>query len=441
MSLLATLQSFVLQHRDCADLVALLAAVACYAAAFARRRQPHLAILGIVAGGFIISFAMAMDPFLHPWDERFHAVVAKHLMTDPFTPTLYNDPALAKSLNWTHTYVWLHKPPLSLWLIAASLRIFGVSTLAVRLPSIVLLGAAVWATFRLGSYWFSPRVGLLAAFLHSLNGQLIGLASGRESTDHPDSIFSSLIAIGVLIAVVQLRRGGLGLAFAVGAVTGLAILTKWLPGLIILGLWLVGLHRQSRPLRVKVTNIALALLACTMVVAPWQIHILRAFPAQAAFESAYNRRHIWEALEGHDGSLFFHVASVPRLYGWLALLPMGWFSRTYARRRGDPNAQLVVLWFAVPYIFFSFVATKMVSYAMISAPAVFIMISVGIKRLRECAIQQTRPLWQRRLALGLALLLVALPVRSTLRHWRPFHESHADQQVAHDPVGSMFFAP
>lgn len=437
----AAAQQCVLRHRDAADVVAFLLAAACYATAIAVRRRPDRAIACIVAGGVVLALAMAMDGPLHRWDERFHAVVGKSLLRDPLTPILFDDPARAGKMNWTRARVWLHKPPLSLWLIAGSLYTFGVSTLAVRLPSIALFAVAVWATHRLGALWFSARVGLVAAALHSLNGHLLSLASGRVPTDHPDSVFVSLVGIGVLVAMGQLRRSGRLLAIAVGTITGLALLTKWLPGLLILGLWGAAMARAPGRLRSRGVDVGLAVAALLAVALPWQLHIWRAFPAEAAFESAYNVRHLREALEGHTGSALYHVARFPRLFGELAWLAVGWFVWNAARRRSEGDV-VVILWFAVPYLFFSLVATKMPSYVMIAAPAVFLMIGAAVVRLVDDVRAQDAGVWRRRLGVLLAVLLVALPARFTLERWRPLHNEQPPlASEPGDPLSALFAAP
>src|ERR1041385_4766087 len=66
---------------------------------------------------FLFIVACLLDPFLNPWDERFHALVAKNLMNHPLMPTLYDDTILNMDYydNWAHYHIWLHKPPLFLW--------------------------------------------------------------------------------------------------------------------------------------------------------------------------------------------------------------------------------------------------------------------------------------------------------------------------------------
>lgn len=55
----------------------------------------NYSVFFLVASGLsIFSFAALLDPFINMWDERFHALVAKNMMNNPFKPMLYNDPVV-----------------------------------------------------------------------------------------------------------------------------------------------------------------------------------------------------------------------------------------------------------------------------------------------------------------------------------------------------------
>jgi len=105
---------------------------------FRKHKTPALVLL-VLGALFIRLFISFMDPFLHGWDEQFHALVAKNLMNDPFKPLLLKDPLLPYSYkNWTENHIWLHKQPLFLWQIALSFKLFGPTEFALRLPSILM---------------------------------------------------------------------------------------------------------------------------------------------------------------------------------------------------------------------------------------------------------------------------------------------------------------
>src|SRR5262245_6295197 len=119
-------------------LSSVLALLALAAISFRHRRR-IVALVCILTAGAAVRVYAASERSLHEWDEQYHALVAKHLIDHPLTPTLYEDPVLPFDYrSWVANHVWLHKPPVALWLMAGSLRVFGLDELALRLPSVLL---------------------------------------------------------------------------------------------------------------------------------------------------------------------------------------------------------------------------------------------------------------------------------------------------------------
>src|SRR3954469_23389318 len=189
------LQGLAQDHKPVLDACAGMTAILLAAGAFRWRAHVRLAPWLAAASGTALALAMSMDDFLHPWDERYHAVVARHLISHPLVPTLYEETPLPMAPVWGSGHVWIHKPPLPLWLMAASLRLLGTCEFAVRLPSVLLLPACALATAllrlaagafapgRFGSRLLDERAGLIGRFLVAVNGTLLDLASGRKPTD------------------------------------------------------------------------------------------------------------------------------------------------------------------------------------------------------------------------------------------------------------------
>jgi hypothetical protein len=129
----------------------------------AHRQQWRRSILAVGAAALLIRGYASADLALHPWDERYHALVAKNLIQTPLTPRLYPTPLLPYDHRiWTSNYIWTHKPPLALWGQAASMKIFGVHEFALRLPSVLISTAAIVVTFYIGTILVTPGVRLLA---------------------------------------------------------------------------------------------------------------------------------------------------------------------------------------------------------------------------------------------------------------------------------------
>ena len=52
-------------------------------------RRATLAVLLLMGAALLVRLLLAgLDPFLHDWDERFHAAVARNLMAQPWRPVL-----------------------------------------------------------------------------------------------------------------------------------------------------------------------------------------------------------------------------------------------------------------------------------------------------------------------------------------------------------------
>ena len=67
------------------------------------------------------------------WDESFHAIVARNLLKHPLKPTLIDVPYLPYDYaDWHENHVWMHKPILPLWTIAASFAVLGVDRFALQ---------------------------------------------------------------------------------------------------------------------------------------------------------------------------------------------------------------------------------------------------------------------------------------------------------------------
>ena len=131
---------------------------------FFARGKTKTALAVLILSAFLFRLLMALiDPFVHIWDEQFHALVAANMSETPFHPKLYRKALLAYDpSDWTANHTWIHKPPLFLWQMAMSIKIFGINALAVRLPSVILAALMVPAVYRIGKICGSARTGFIA---------------------------------------------------------------------------------------------------------------------------------------------------------------------------------------------------------------------------------------------------------------------------------------
>jgi 4-amino-4-deoxy-L-arabinose transferase len=268
--------------------IIVIACSAGYACAWRQMQAQRyrLALACIMLCGLVLRIYMAADCHLHEWDERYHALVAKHLSQHPLLPTLYEHPLLTYDYRvWTSNHIWLHKQPLSLWLMALSIKLFGLHAFAVRIPAILLSTISIKLIYDIAGSWFDKRTALIAAFLLSINGLIMELAAGRTATDAVDVVFLFFVLLSIWMADKAARSGRLRDHCLLGIAIGLAVLTKWLPALIALPIWALLAYPSFKLVKIKWGKcLACIVLAAAAVALPWQLYILQVFPKEAGWE-------------------------------------------------------------------------------------------------------------------------------------------------------------
>jgi 4-amino-4-deoxy-L-arabinose transferase len=384
------------------------------------------AILLLIVCGLVLRLYMSTDFFLHEWDERFHALVAKNLIQHPLTPTLYDNPVFPYDYkNWAANHIWVHKQPLPLWTMAASMRILGVNEIAVRFPSIILTTLGIWLIYKIGTYFFNQKVGYLTALLYSINGQIIELTGGRLATDHIDIFFLFFVELAVFFSILFIRKKKPVFNVLVGISIGAAILSKWLPALIVLPIWLLMvIHSGKFKPKTILVQFIILIISCTVIFLPWQLYIYHTFPVEANWEASFNLKHITEVLNGQTGPFYYFIDRIRINYGDMIYLPLGWFIWKMVKNRTDLNRLAIFIWFFIPFLFFSFTKTKLPAYLLFTSPALFLMTSEFWIKLTDYRKNHNQK-WLFSLIL---ILLIALPARFTIERMKPFQKRDRNPQ-------------
>lgn len=348
---------------------------------------------------FVLSFILRLymatrDAFLHDWDERFHALVARNMMDHPLTPMLRKVTLMPyNKFDWCCNSVWLHKQPLFMWQMALSMKIFGVSEFAIRYPSVLMGALMTVMIYKLAKLVLKNEyTALAAALMMCFCNYQLELISGFNGTDHNDVAFGFYVLGSIYFYARYTEDKRLLFALLTGLCAGLAVMNKWLTGMIIFMAWGVNilLRIKDKGVRNEIAHLALAIAICVVVFLPWQLYILHTFPEVARYEYAYNTRHITEVIEDHKGSVFFYLAKFPLYYGIAGslLIPVGlWQLFATARKDSFKKTALInttVLIFTVLMLFFSVVVkTKWVPYAFAVAPIGLIFAAAGLSFVTE----------------------------------------------------------
>lgn len=382
-----------------------------------------ISVLILVIVAFLLRCYVSLDPYLHFWDERFHALVAKNLINHPLIPTLFEHPLLPYNYkDWSQNNIWVHKPPLTLWTIALSMRIFGVNEFTLRLPSILVSTISVFLTYFIGKNFFNRKVGWLAAFFQCINGFVVEITGGRIPTDHVDVFFFFYIELAVAFAILQKKKGKNIFLVLFALALACAINCKWLPALIVIPVWWLLNFERGKFFRSSI-QVVMVLLIVLALVLPWQFYIFHTFPKEAAWESTFNWLHIVRALDGHVGSWYFHIVKGTVIWNEFIWVAFAWFLwATY--QSGFPKQNLaLIIWITVPYLFFSIVKTKMDGYIFFTGPAMFIVLSSFWWFVYE---NFNTNVTLRLVKILFLSSIVLLSIRYSIDRIKPFHQEQED---------------
>lgn len=349
---------------------------------FAKKKNFEALAFLFLASLLLNYFYIHLDPFLNSWDERFHALVAKNMLDNPFKPTLYKTPILPYDFkNWSGNHIWLHKQPLFLWQMAIAIKILGVSEIAIRVPSAIMVSILVLVLFRIGKLIFNENVGFVAAVLMASNNFILEHVSGKQQVEHNDVAFMFYVILSIWSWIEFERSNNKWWLLLMGLFAGCGILIKWVTALLVYsGFAFYRFFIQKNFFRKETLfNTLLALCITFLIAAPWQFFILTHFPTEAKFEYAFNAKHFSEVIENHGGPFLFYWNEIRNNFSQLQLLIFFGAIIVLVKRTKYSLAVPLVFMAILFYLFFSLAQTKMTSFVMPVAPLFFLIMGVAVE--------------------------------------------------------------
>jgi 4-amino-4-deoxy-L-arabinose transferase len=346
---------------------------------FSIKHNTGYALILLLIGSLILRVLMInFDTFLHSWDEQYHALVAKHLSENPFLPTLYKEAILDYNPNnWTENYIWVHKQPLFLWQMALSIKIFGTTFFAVRLPSLLMSLILIPIIYRIGKLITNKEVGFIACLIYATNNYLLDFTTGYYHTDHNDVAFIFYVTLSIWVFVEYIYSNNKKYIYLIGLFAGLAILNKWLVGLLVFSGWgvsmffIVGLKNKLKEFK----NIGVAFLVCITTFIPWQIYVWINFKDNYVFEISKGAEHFFKVIEGHGGEWWYYLNQAKEQYGNLLvyLIPLA-LVLFYQKINNQKIKIAFTIYVLFVFSFFTFAKTKMPAFCLIISPIIFLAI-------------------------------------------------------------------
>ncbi len=281
---------------------------------------------------------------------------------------------------------YFEKPPLVYWASAASIRIFGPSEFAVRLPAAIFSVGEVAITEVIGEAMFGAAVGMLAAMALALSPLFFGFA--RFATLDPALAFFLTAALGAFYLAIEtpnLRtRGSPNLLIAASIMLALGTLAKG-PVAVALGgavaLAFLLLERRAREIPRMPWLASIAVYGA--IVIPW-------FAIAAARNPGFLRffllhEHVARYLESSEhgwGPYFLLVVAAAGTWPWLGFAWSAatklWRERTANQARDRDPLAFLILWFGIVLIFFSIPRSKLGSYILPGLPPIAILAGFGL---------------------------------------------------------------
>ncbi|HEX5427124.1 MAG TPA: glycosyltransferase family 39 protein [Pedococcus sp.] len=200
--------------------------------------------------------------------------------------SFYSAAAQAGSQSWEAFFygssdagnsITVDKPPASLWVMALSVRLLGLSSFAILAPQ-ALMGVAtvgvVHATVKRG---FGAAAGLLAGLVMALTP----VAVLMFRFNNPDALLVLLTALGAWATLRAVESGSARWFSLVGVLVGLGFLTKALQVLLVVPAFgLAYLLFANTTLRRRVVG-AVAGTAAMVLSAGWWVAVVELVPANA----------------------------------------------------------------------------------------------------------------------------------------------------------------
>ncbi|HST49060.1 ArnT family glycosyltransferase [Jatrophihabitans sp.] len=198
--------------------------------------------------------------------------------------SFYSAAAQAGSASWKALFfgssdaansITVDKPPAALWIMALSVRIFGLSSWSLLVPQALEGVAAVGLLYLTVRRTSGPAAGLIAGAVLATSP----VAALMFRFNNPDALLVLLMVAGAYCLVRALETASTKWLLLVGVLTGFGFLTKMLQALLVVPAFaLAYLVAAPNPVRARIGQL-LAAGAALVVSAGWWIAIVTLIPA------------------------------------------------------------------------------------------------------------------------------------------------------------------
>ncbi|MBW1606368.1 glycosyltransferase family 39 protein [Lactobacillus sp. Sy-1] len=196
-------------------------------------------------------------------------------------------------------YITVDKPPVALWFMAISAKIFGVHQWSVVLPSVLFGLGSVYLMYRLVKPKFGRVAGNLAAFAMVITP--IAVADSRTNNMDATLIYFLLLAIYMLQKAVDKHKlwylvtsfAIIGVAFNVKMLQAFMIL----PGMLLF-YWLASHYNWKK----KLAHLSVATVALVVFTLIWPVSVDMTSASKRPYEGGSEHNSVLELAFGYNGT-------------------------------------------------------------------------------------------------------------------------------------------
>ncbi|MEU8627310.1 glycosyltransferase family 39 protein [Streptomyces sp. NPDC048669] len=209
-----------------------------------------------------------------------------NLSASGYANSFYSAAAQAGSQSWKAFFfgsldsanaITVDKPPATLWPMALSVRVLGLSSWAILLPQVLMGVATAGVLYAAVRRRFSAAAGLITMAVFALTP----VAALMFRFNNPDALLALLMTVTVYCVLRAMEDGRTKWLVWAGVAVGLAFLSKTLQAFLILPPLAV-LYAVFAPVSVRKRFGQLGLSALVMVVAGgWWVAIVELWPASS----------------------------------------------------------------------------------------------------------------------------------------------------------------
>lgn len=325
-------------------------------------------VLVVLAYCLIYLLPLGIRPIMFPDETRYGEIPREMLVS--------GDWAVPHLIDLRY----FEKPPLGYWLTAISIGVFGENVFAVRLSSALATGLSAWFIWLLlvrTGHGQGAALAAAAVFLSFTEVLVIGTTA---LLDNPFSLFLTggmvlfYLAANGSAAVRQQRL----YFMAAGVLFGLAFLTKGflaivLPGLVLLPYCLI--QRRYKLL----WQCGWLALSAALTILPWAIiiHLREADFWHYFIWEEHIRRFLSDNAQ-HAEPMHFYLALLPFvMFPWSGFIPAAIAGLRLSKNQAD-LLRYLLLWFFMPFIFFSISRGKLPTYILPCMIPAAILLAMGM---------------------------------------------------------------